>query len=135
VDVGARLVRRDQKGAASRVVGNADTVDAAGIGGRVQRHPLFPESANVGFVQVLAPDRVRLRVFERGVGLTLACGSGACAAFACARRRGLVRDAATLILDGGELEIAWPGSGPVLMTGPASHVFAGELSPELLDGG
>lgn len=115
-------------------VGDAEAADAAGVGARVQQHPLFPESANVGFVQVLSPDRIRLRVFERGAGLTLACGSGACAAFVCARRRGLVGDAAVLMLDGGELEIGWPGEGPVLMTGPASHVFAGELSPELLDG-
>ena len=115
-------------------VGDVDTVDVAVLGGRLERHPFFPERANVGFAQVLAPDRIRLRVFERGVGLTLACGSGACAAFVCARRRGLVRDVATLVLDGGELEIGWPGEGPVLMTGPASHVFAGELSPELLDG-
>ena len=115
-------------------VDDADAVDAVALGTLVQRHPLFPESANVGFAQVVSPERVRLRVFERGAGLTLACGSGACAAFACARRRGLVQGAATLILDGGELEVAWPGEGPVLMTGPASHVSAGELSPEFLAG-
>lgn len=114
------------------MVGDADALDVAALGAQVQLHPLLPESANVGFAQVVSPERVRLRVYERGAGLTLACGSGACAAFACARRRGLVGDAAVLILDGGELEVAWPGHGPVLMTGPASDVFAGELSPEFL---
>jgi diaminopimelate epimerase len=109
-------------------------VDVARLGAELERHPMFPERANIGFAQVLSPERLRLRVFERGAGLTLACGSGACAATVAARRRGLVGDAAVLILDGGELEIAWPGEGPVAMTGPAAHVFAGELSPELLDG-
>ena len=70
----------------------------------------------------------------RGAGLTLACGSGACAALVTARLRGLAGDAATLILDGGELLVSWPGEGPVTMTGPASLVATGELAPELLDG-
>jgi diaminopimelate epimerase len=109
-------------------------VDVARLGAELERHPLFPDRANVSFAQVLGPDRVRLRVFERGAGLTQACGSGACAAMVAARRRGLAGDAATLILDGGELEVAWPGEGPVLMTGPAARVFAGELAPELLEG-
>jgi diaminopimelate epimerase len=109
-------------------------LDVARLGAELERHPLFPERANVGFAQVLAPDRLRLRVFERGAGLTQACGSGACAALVAARRRGLAGDAATLILDGGELEVAWPGEGPVLMTGPAARAFAGELAPELLRG-
>ncbi|MFO1075050.1 MAG: diaminopimelate epimerase, partial [Geminicoccaceae bacterium] len=73
------------------------------------------------------------RVFERGVGLTLACGSGACAAMVTARRRGLVGDRARLILDGGELEVAWAGTGPVVMTGPAAKVFSGSFEPEFLD--
>jgi diaminopimelate epimerase len=111
-------------------------VDVARLGAELERHPLFPERANVGFAQVLGPDRLRLRVFERGAGLTQACGSGACAATMAARRRGLLAgDAATLILDGGELQVAWPGEGPVLMTGPASRAFAGELAPELLRDG
>ena len=84
-----------------------------GLGARLERHRLFPERANIGFAQVLSPELIRLRVFERGAGLTLACGSGACAALVTARRRGLAGDAATLILDGGELEVSWPGAGPV----------------------
>ena len=111
-----------------------DAVDVARLGAELERHPMFPERANVGFAQVLSPERIRLRVFERGAGLTQACGSGACAAMVAARRRGLVGDAAVLILDGGELLIAWPGEGPVAMTGPAAHVFEGELSAELLGG-
>jgi diaminopimelate epimerase len=108
-------------------------VDVARVGAEVQAHRMFPEGANVGFAQVVAEGTLRLRVFERGAGLTLACGSGACAAMAAARRRGLVGDRARLILDGGELEIAWPGEGAVTMTGPTAKVFSGTLAPELLD--
>lgn len=111
-------------------------LDVAALGASVQRHPLLPEGANVGFAQLLGPDRLRLRVVERGAGLTLACGSGACAAMAAARRRGLVGDRARLALDGGELEIAWPGEGrPVTMVGPTARVFAGTLDPGFLDHG
>lgn len=116
------------------IVQDVDAVDVEGLGARLERHPLFPERANIGFAQVLTRERIRLRVFERGAGLTLACGSGACAALVTARRRGLAGDAATLILDGGELLVSWPGAGPVTMTGPASLVATGELAPELLDG-
>lgn len=108
-------------------------LDVARLGGELQRHPLLPQSANIGFAQLTGTDRLRLRVFERGAGLTLACGSGACAAMVAARRRGLVGDRARLILDGGELEVAWPGAGPVTMTGPTSKVFSGTLELELLD--
>ena len=114
-------------------VADLAAVDVAGLGARLERHPLFPERANIGFVQRPAPDLLRLRVFERGAGLTLACGSGACAAMVTARRRGLVGDRARLILDGGELEVAWTGTGPVVMTGPAAKVFSGSLEPEFLD--
>ncbi len=116
------------------IVEDVDAADVEGLGARLEQHPLFPERANIGFAQVLSPERIRLRVFERGAGLTLACGSGACAALVTARRRGLAGDAATLILDGGELLVSWPGEGPVTMTGPASLVATGELAPELLDG-
>ena len=108
-------------------------VDVAGVGAEVQAHRMFPERANVGFAQVLGEGTLRLRVFERGAGLTLACGSGACAAMVAARRRGLVGDRARLILDGGDLEVAWPGEGAVTMTGPTAKVFSGTLAPELLD--
>ena len=74
-------------------------------------------------------------MFERGAGLTLACGSGACAAMVAARRRGLVGDRVRLVLDGGEVEVAWPGEGPVTLTGPTARVFTGTLAPELFDAG
>ena len=93
----------------------------------VEKHPLFPEHVNVGFAQIVAPDRIRLRVWERGAGLTKACGTGACAALVAASRRGLVGRHATLELDGGELFVEWRADGHVLMTGPAAVDFAGEL--------
>jgi diaminopimelate epimerase len=114
---------------------DVEALDVVGLGTAFERHPLFPERANVGFAQVLGEGVLRLRVFERGSGLTLACGSGACAAMVAARRRGLVGDRARLILDGGTLEIGWPGEGPVTMTGPTAKVFAGRLDPEFLDDG
>jgi len=113
-------------------VADLAAIDVAGLGARLGHHPMFPERANIGFAQLLEPDVLRLRVFERGAGLMLACGSGACAAMVAARRRGLVGDRARLVLDGGELEIAWPGEGAVTMTGPAAKVFTGVLGPELL---
>ena len=101
------------------------------IGPVLERHKSFPERANIGFARIEAPDRIRLRVWERGSGLTLACGSGACAALVNAHRRGLARNQATLLLDGGELRITWRESdGHVLMKGPAVAAFAGRL-PEL----
>jgi diaminopimelate epimerase len=115
------------------VVDDLAALDVARLGGEIQRHPLLPASANVGFAQLLADDLLRLRVYERGAGLTLACGSGACAAMVAARRRGLVENRARLILDGGELEIVWPGEGPVTMIGPTAKVFSGTLEPELLN--
>jgi diaminopimelate epimerase len=100
------------------------------LGPRLERDALFPERANIGFAQVLAPDRLRLRVWERGAGLTLACGSGACAALVNARRRGLVDRQATVVMDGGELEIAWREDGHVLMIGPVVTSFIGEINLE-----
>jgi diaminopimelate epimerase len=93
----------------------------------VERHALFPEHVNVGFAQIMAPDRIRLRVWERGAGLTRACGTGACAALVAAARRGLTGRSATLELDGGELFIEWREDGRVMMTGPAAVDFAGTL--------
>jgi diaminopimelate epimerase len=113
-------------------VSDLAAIDIAGLGARLERHPMFPERANIGFAQLMEPGVLRLRVFERGAGLTLACGSGACAAMVAGRRRGLVGDRARLVLDGGELEIAWPGEGPVTMVGPTAKVFSGTLAPELL---
>jgi diaminopimelate epimerase len=94
----------------------------------VERHPLFPEHVNVGFAQVKGRDRIRLRVWERGAGLTQACGTGACAALVAAARRDLTDRAATLELDGGDLLIEWRAADDhVIMTGPAAVDFAGHL--------
>ena len=112
-------------------VADVDAADVARIGPALQASALFPESANVGFAQVLAPDRVRLRVFERGVGETLACGSGACAAVAVlARRGGVLKDADVAVeLPGGTLRIRFDAAaGTVFMGGPAAFVFDGIMS-------
>ena len=99
-------------------------------GPALQRSAAFPESVNVGFAQVQSRDRIRLRVYERGVGETLACGSGACAAAAILMRRGRIDRDVTVALPGGELRIAWPDeSGPITMAGPAAFVFEGEWLP------
>ena len=104
----------------------ADTDAASTLGPVLQAHPIFAERANIGFAQILSPTRIRLRVWERGAGLTLACGSGACAALVNAHRRGLTGRAATLVLDGGTLHIAWrEQDGHVIMTGPAVTSFHG----------
>ena len=96
-------------------------------GRALQRDAAFPDSVNVGFAQVESRSRIRLRVYERGVGETLACGSGACAAAAILMRRGRVDRAVTVALPGGELRIEWPDdTAPVLMSGPATFVFEGE---------
>ena len=95
------------------------------LGPRLECAALFPEHANIGFAQVMAPDRIRLRVWERAAGLTRACGSGACATLVNAARRRLTGRRATLVLDGGELDIDWRGDGHVLMTGPFATAFTG----------
>jgi diaminopimelate epimerase len=98
------------------------------IGPALERSRIFPERANIGFALVESPERIRLRVWERGAGLTAACGSGACAALVNAHRRGLAAAQASLILDGGELRITWrEADGHVLMQGPAVTSFAGQL--------
>ncbi|MGA9866452.1 MAG: diaminopimelate epimerase [Acetobacteraceae bacterium] len=97
------------------------------LGPTLEHDPLFPERANIGVAQMLAPDRIRLRVWERTAGLTLACGSGACAALANAHRRGLADRTATVVLDGGELRIEWLENGHVLMTGPIATAYIGTV--------
>ena len=110
-------------------VADIDTVDVERIGRALQASRWFPESVNVGFAEVIAPDRIRLRVFERGVGETLACGSGACAAVAVLARRGRTSRSVAVSLPGGALQIDWPADDATLsMTGPAAFVFEGELS-------
>lgn len=108
-------------------VADVARVPVAELGPVLEHDTLFPERANIGFAQVSAPDRIRLRVWERGAGLTLACGSGACAALVNAHRRGLVGRRARVVVDGGELEIAWREDGHVLMTGPVATAFVGDI--------
>ncbi len=97
------------------------------IGPRLEHHPLFPEQANIGFAQVLGPHHLRLRVWERGAGLTRACGSGACAALVNAHRRGLTGRVALVVMDGGELAIEWLANEHVLMIGPTATAFTGSV--------
>lgn len=96
-------------------------------GPTLEHDPIFPERANIGFARIDAPDRMRLRVWERGAGLTLACGSGACAAVANAHRRGLTGRRVTVEMDGGVLDIEVRADGHVLMAGPAATAFRGEV--------
>lgn len=100
------------------------------IGPKLETHRLFPERANIGFARIDGFTRIKLRVWERGAGLTLACGSGACAALVNAHRRGLTGRQAVVEMDGGELLITWTQDGRVLMRGPAETAFSGTL-PEL----
>ena len=103
------------------------------IGPMLESHPVFPERANVGFMQVHARDRISLRVFERGAGETLACGSGACAAAVCGIRAGMLDNQVEVTLPGGTLEVSWAGDGePVMMSGPAHSVFEGEIETDNL---
>jgi diaminopimelate epimerase len=95
------------------------------LGPLIESDRAFPRKTNVEFAQVIATDRVRLRVWERGVGETLACGTGACATLVAGVLTGRTADEATIELPGGDLIVRWPGSGPVLMTGPAEEVFSG----------
>lgn len=108
-------------------VPDLDALDLPRIGPALERDPLFPDRANIGFVQVLAPDHLRLAVWERGAGLTLACGSGACAALVNAARRGLSARAATVSLPGGDLFIEWREDGHVMMAGPTATAFTGMI--------
>ena len=114
------------------LVDDAEAIPLAELGPELVRHAMFPQRANIGVVEVRDPGRLRVRVWERGAGLTAACGSGACAALVAAVRRGLAGREATLHLDGGDLRIAWAEGGSVLMTGPAFHSFTGRTSVELL---
>jgi len=113
-------------------VDDVETVPLETFGPGIEHHPLFPQFVNVEVAQILAPDRIRMRVWERGVGITRACGTGACATVVAAHRRGLCERAADVILDGGTLRIEWLRDGHVLMTGPVAVSFQGELDPRLL---
>ncbi len=112
-------------------VSDAEAVDVAGLGARFEKDPLFPQKTNVEFVSVTGPDHLRMRVWERGAGITLACGSGACATAVAAHLRGLTGKRVLLDVDGGQLEIDWRADG-VWMTGATAHVFDGWLTPAFL---
>ena len=103
------------------------------LGPRIERHALFPNRTNVEFVQVLDPEHLRMRVWERGIGVTLACGTGACASAVAAARRGLTGRKVEVTVDGGKLMLEWRESdGHVLMTGPTAEVFSGEIDLDRL---
>ena len=109
-------------------VDDVKAVDVPGLGPQVENHVLFPQRTNVEFAQVLASDKIRVRVWERGTGVTQACGSGACATMVAAVRRGLTARAAEVILDGGSLHMEWRADDDhILMTGPVAYVFEGSL--------
>lgn len=113
---------------AVQIVADVDAAPVLAQGVLIEHHPRFPARVNAGFVQVLDAHRIRLRVFERGSGETLACGTGACAAVVASILRELVASPVRVETRGGELEIAWAGPGtPVQMTGPAVTVFEGEI--------
>ena len=112
-------------------VPDAEAVALTVDGPRFETDPTFPQKTNVEFVSVLGPDHLRMRVWERGAGVTLACGSGACAVGVAAHLRGLTGRKLRLEVDGGTLEIDWRDDG-VWMTGPVAHVFDGILTPEFL---
>ncbi|MGM8936432.1 diaminopimelate epimerase [Pseudomonas neustonica] len=98
------------------------------LGAHIEAHPRFPRKVNAGFMQVIDPEHARLRVFERGVGETQACGTGACAAAVAGIRLGLLRSPVQIQLPGGNLQIEWDGPGqPVMMTGPATRVYEGQI--------
>ena len=110
------------------LVDSVEQAPVAELGPLVEAHPDFPRKVNVGFMQVNRPGAIHLRVFERGVGETRACGTGACAAVVAGRLRGLLEDTVTVELIGGTLSINWKGEGrPVLMTGPAVAVYEGKI--------
>ncbi|MDX1655976.1 MAG: diaminopimelate epimerase [Candidatus Competibacteraceae bacterium] len=108
-------------------VGDVDSAPVAELGPAIESHPRFPRRVNAGFMEIIDRGHIRLRVFERGVGETQACGTGACAAVVAGRVRGLLAETVQVALPGGELTINWRDGEPVTMTGPAVRVFEGEI--------
>ncbi|KAF0191949.1 MAG: diaminopimelate epimerase [Gammaproteobacteria bacterium] len=109
-------------------VDNVDTAPVDTLGPRIEHHERFPKRVNVGFMQIIDPRRIRLRVFERGVGETLACGSGACAAVVVGHHNALLDETVTVELRGGSLQVSWQGNNdPIWMTGPATSVYEGTI--------
>jgi diaminopimelate epimerase len=114
---------------AVQVVADVDSAPVELVGPLIEHHPRFPKRVNAGFMQLLNRQHVKLRVFERGAGETLACGTGACAAVVAGIRRGLLDSPVRVDARGGQLSIAWAGEGqPVYLTGPAVTVFEGEIT-------
>ncbi|MDF1628249.1 MAG: diaminopimelate epimerase [Alcanivoracaceae bacterium] len=109
------------------LVENVDIAPVESVGPLLESHPDFPERVNVGFMQIVDRGHIRLRVFERGSGETLACGSGACAAVVVGQRRGLLDDTVQVNLPGGRLSISYAGKDGIQMTGPAAHVYDGRI--------
>jgi len=114
---------------------DVDAVDLAALGPALEYHPIFPERANIGIAEIGDRRSIRLRVWERGAGITPACGTGACAALVAAHRRGLTERRADVELDGGTLDITWREDGHVIMTGPATLSFEGVFDADLLTAG
>ena len=112
-------------------VDSAEAIPLDSFGPRYEHHPLYPERTNVQVAEITGPDRIRMRVWERGTGVTLASGSSSCAVAVAAARRGLTGRRVTIDLDGGTLEIDWRDDG-VWMTGPTMHVFSATLTPDFL---
>ena len=113
---------------AVQIVHDVDNAPVQTEGAAIEAHPRFPQRVNAGYMQVMSRNHVKLRVFERGAGETLACGTGACAAAVAGIQRGLLDERVTVTTRGGDLGISWEGDGkPVLMTGPAVTVFEGEI--------
>jgi diaminopimelate epimerase len=110
-------------------VPDAEAVELEKYGPEVEHHPLFPERTNVEVASVIGKDKIRLRVWERGVGITLACGSGACATGVAAARRGLPGRSVKIAVDGGALSVDWLENGHVVLTGPVAVSFTGEIAP------
>lgn len=109
-------------------VEDVDSAPVEKLGQVIHRHFRFPERCNAGFMEIVNPAQIRLRVYERGVGETLACGSGACAAVVAGRLRGLLEETVTITQPGGSLEVLWKGEGhPVMITGPITRVFEGTI--------
>ncbi|MGA0393328.1 MAG: diaminopimelate epimerase, partial [Rhodospirillales bacterium] len=115
-------------------VDDAEAIDLETVGPEIEHHPFFPERTNVEAAQVISPDKIRLRVWERGAGITQACGTGACATLVAAHRRGLTGRKASIMLDGGTLEIEWLENNHVMMTGPVATSFTGTVDFAALSG-
>ena len=129
-DAGPAVLTLVSMGNPHGVIFVPSVVDApvAALGAALQAHEAFPESLNVGFCEIVDRKRLRLRVYERGVGETQACGSGACAAMAAAREQGWVGDEVTVSLSGGELRLRWQGPGsPLMMAGPTAFAYEGQV--------